>query len=137
MQMDLQTGGENRLQDTFSIYSEFWNKIGQLHLCSCHVTYEFQSESTFCSLSECQGTPFSRQARYLKVNWIRTHNHLLRKRTLNHLLEVSSAKWLSVHVQTKCLCVQIPLQSLKSVLENLIFFTKQVNLCAFYFQNCT
>ena len=28
-------------------------------VCYCHVTYEFQSESTLSSLPECQGTPCS------------------------------------------------------------------------------
>ena len=32
-------------------------------------------------------------------NWTRTHNHLLHKRTLNHLAKlVSLAKWLSVRL---------------------------------------
>ena len=34
-----------------------------------HVTCEFQSESKFYSLPECQGTPSSMQAPYLKLNW--------------------------------------------------------------------
>ena len=72
-----------------------------LTVCSCHVTYAFQSESTlyiylnfkellarnrreFWSLSDC--------------NWIRTHNHLVHKRTLNHLAKL--AKWLSCVVST-------------------------------------
>ena len=33
-----------------------------------HVTYEFQSESTHYSLPECQGTPCTKQAPYLKFN---------------------------------------------------------------------
>ena len=72
-----------------------------LTVCSYHVTYAFQSESTLYSclnakevlarnschigsLSDCKGT--------------RTHNHLLRKRTLNHLAKL--AKWLSCVVST-------------------------------------
>ena len=35
-------------------------------------------------------------------NGIRTHNHLVRKRTLRHL--ASLAKWLSVRLKTKWLC---------------------------------
>ena len=35
-------------------------------------------------------------------NWTRTHNHLVCKRTLNHLAKlVSLAKWLSVFLRTK------------------------------------
>ena len=30
-----------------------------LTVCYYHFTYEFQSESTLCSLPECQGTPCS------------------------------------------------------------------------------
>ena len=52
-------------------------------------------------------------------NGIRTHNHLVCKRTLNHLarlttqLFASSAKWLSVHLGTKWLWLLIPFLSLK------------------------
>ena len=31
-------------------------------LCYYYATYEFQRESTLCSLPECQGTPCSKQA---------------------------------------------------------------------------
>ena len=72
-----------------------------LTLCSCHVTYAFQSETTLyiClkvkellarnrrnswSLSDCNGT--------------RTHNHLVRKRTLRTLAKLT--KWLSWVVST-------------------------------------
>ena len=72
-----------------------------LTVCSCHITYTFQSESTLyswlhvkellarskcqiCSLSDC--------------NWTRTQNHLIRKRTLNHLVKL--AKWLSCVLST-------------------------------------
>ena len=41
-------------------------------------------------------------------NWTRTQNHLVHKRTLNHL-----AKWLSVRLRTKWFWVQAQLQSLK------------------------
>ena len=34
-----------------------------------HVTYEFESEFTLYSLPECQGTPCSKQAPYLKFKW--------------------------------------------------------------------
>ena len=75
---------------------EFWVPIGTVHLaiCSCHVTYPFQSESTlyiclngkklltenrrhFWSLSDCNRT--------------QSYNHLVRKRLLNHLVKVT--KW--------------------------------------------
>ena len=44
-------------------------------------------------------------------NWNWTHNHLVCKRTLNHLAQL--AKWLSVRLQTKWLWVWVQLQSLK------------------------
>ena len=44
-------------------------------------------------------------------NEVRTHNHLVRKRTLNHIAKF--AKWLSVRLRTKWLWVRISLLSLK------------------------
>ena len=41
----------------------------KLVVCYCQVTYEFQSDSTIYSLPECQVTPCSKQAPYLKFNW--------------------------------------------------------------------
>ena len=80
-----------------------WGLIYTAHLIVYfyHVTYEFESESTLNSclnvkellagsrrhiwrLSDCKGT--------------RTHNHLVRKRTLNHLAKL--AKWLSCAMST-------------------------------------
>ena len=84
-------------------WAVLWVLICTVHLIVCfyHVTYEFESESTLYSclnvkellarsrrpisrLSDCKGT--------------RTHNHLVRKRTLNHLAKL--AKWLSCAVST-------------------------------------
>ena len=45
-------------------------------------------------------------------NGIRTHNHIVRKHTLNHLAKLA-AKWLSVHLRSKWLWVRFPLLSLK------------------------
>ena len=46
-------------------------------------------------------------------NGIRTHNHLVLKRTLQHLAKLASlAKWLSVRLGTQWLWVRIPLLSL-------------------------
>ena len=69
-------------------------KLEWLTVCSYHATYAFQSESTLYSclnvkellarnrldiwrLSDCNGT------------W--THNHLVRKRTLNHLVKMAKS----------------------------------------------
>ena len=46
-------------------------------------------------------------------NWTRTQNHLVRKRTLNHLAKLASlAKLLSVRLQTTWFWVRVQLQSL-------------------------
>ena len=44
-------------------------KKGYLSIRYYHVPYEFQSESTLYSLPDCQGTPCSKQASYLKFKW--------------------------------------------------------------------
>ena len=89
---------------------------------SCHVTYTFQSEST---LSSClnvrellaQGR---RKIWYLSdCNWIRTQNHLVRKRTLNRL-----AKWLSVCLQTKWFWLRVQLQLLKTIMQPFLHYLK-------------
>ena len=45
------------------LYSAF------LTVCYYHVAYKFQSESTLCSLHECQGAPCLKQVPYLKFKW--------------------------------------------------------------------
>ena len=123
-----------RRQASGSFYSKFsveWSELTpsfqnrqEVTVCSYHVTYAFQSESTLyiClnvkellawkrrdiwSLSDCNGT--------------RTQNHLVRKRTFNHL-----TKWLTVGLWTKWFWVQVLLHSLKSTGSGLkIAETKQ------------
>ena len=70
-------------------------------LCSYHVTYAFQRESTLYNCLNVKEV----LARNRDDNWSlsdcngnRTHNHLVRKRTLNHLTKL--AKWLSCVVST-------------------------------------
>ena len=46
-----------------------------LTVCCYHVTYKFQSESTLYRLPECQGTPCSKQAPYLKFKWQQRDSH--------------------------------------------------------------
>ena len=76
----------------------FWVLICTVHfnVCSCHVTYAFQSESTLYSCldvkellarSRCKIWTLS----YCNTTW--TWNHLVCKRTLNHLVKL--VKWLS------------------------------------------
>ena len=61
--------------------------------------------SSISSLSDC--------------NWTRTQNHLVRKRTLNHL-----AKQLSVCLQTKWFWVRVPLQLLKTIMQPFLHYLK-------------
>ena len=58
-------------------------------ICSCHVRYVFQSESTLYScLNVRELLARSRREIWslIDCNWTRTHNHLVHKRTLNHLV---------------------------------------------------
>ena len=63
-----------------------------LTACSCHVTYAFKSEST---LGICLNVKevLARNRRNIRslsdCNWTRIHNHLVRKRTLNHLAKLA------------------------------------------------
>ena len=66
-------------------------------VCSCHVTYAFQSESTLYSYTLNIKELLARSRREIwrlsECNWTRIQNHLVLKRTLNHLVKL--AKWLS------------------------------------------
>ena len=69
-----------------------------MHLIVCfyHVTYEFESESTLYNCLNVKEllAPSKRHIwRLSDCNGIRTHNHLVCKRTPNHLAKL--AKWLS------------------------------------------
>ena len=50
---------------------------------------------------------------------VRTHNHLVRKRILNHLVKLG--KWLSVHLRTKWLWVRATLPCLISLINNIFY----------------
>ena len=81
-------------------------------VCSCHVTYVFQSEFTHSCLHVKELLAWSRHEIWsLSVcNWTQTHSHLVRKQTLNHLAKLT--KWFSVCLWTKWLWVRVQLQSL-------------------------
>ena len=65
----------------------------------------FQPFQCYFSVGDCTG--------------IRSHNHLVRKRTLNQVTKLASlARLLSVRLQTKYLWVRIPLESLTSRCSN-------------------
>ena len=72
-----------------------------LTVCSFHVRYAFQIESTLYSFRNVEEL-LARSRREIwslsECSWTRTHNHLVHKRTLEHLAEL--AKWLSCFVGT-------------------------------------
>ena len=83
-------------------------------VCSFHVTYALQSETTLYSCLNVKEVLTRSRHEILSLSdcsWTRTQNHLVRKRTLNHL--ASLAKWLSVRLQTKWFWVRVQLQSIK------------------------
>ena len=84
---------------------------------SYHVTYVFQSESTLYScLNVKELLARSRRDiwRLSDCNVTRTHNHLVCKRTVNHLAKLSSLdKWSSARLRTKWLWFWVPIQSHK------------------------
>ena len=75
-------------------------------VCYYHVTYAFQSESTLYSCLNVKEL----LARNRRGIWtlsdnhgIRTHNHLVRKRTLNHLAKpILLNGWVSVYELSSC-----------------------------------
>ena len=75
-------------------------------VCSCLVTYAFQSESKpYSSLNVKELLARSRCEIWSlrDCNWTRTHNHLVHKRILNHLAKPFTwLKWLSVHLWSGC-----------------------------------
>ena len=92
---------------------------------SCHVHISEWIHTLY--LPECQGTPCSKQAQYLKFKWLQRDlnpNHLVRKRTLNQLAKL--AKWWRLSLRIKWLYVRVPLQSLKFLYVGLLFLMKVV-----------
>ena len=70
-------------------------------VCSCHVTYAFQSESTLYSCLNVKEL-LARKRHEIWIlsdcNWTRTYNHLVHKQTFNHLAKLT--KWLSCVVSS-------------------------------------
>ena len=65
-----------------------------LTVCSCHVTYEFQSESTLYSCLNVKELLVRSKReiwRWSDCNWNRAQNHVVVKRTFNHLAKLT--KW--------------------------------------------
>ena len=110
------------------------------------VTYAFQSESTLYScLNDQELLARSRCKVWILSDciWIRTHNHLVHKRTPNHLAKLAIlAKWLIVRFWIKWLCVRVQLQSFKILYFDLkgeslyswILLVNLVKLC--FLQQC-
>ena len=90
-----------------------------MSVCSCHVTYTFQSESTLYSCLNVRELLAQGRRKIWNLsdcNWTRTQNHLVCKRTLNHLAK------LSVRLQTKWFWVRVQLQGWDHVLmANIIY----------------
>ena len=87
----------NDLRSLFHCYLPSTKKI--LTVCSCHVTYAFQSESTLYSCLNVKEL-LARSRRKIRSlsdwYWTRTQNHLVRKRTLNHLAKLTNG-WVFVY----------------------------------------
>ena len=69
-------------------------KTLKLVVCSSHVTYAFQRESTlysFLNLKELLARSRCEIWRFRDWNCTRTQNHLIRKRTLSHLAKMVSS----------------------------------------------
>ena len=76
-------------------------RFPEMTVCSCHVTYTFQSESTLYSclnVKELLARSRHEIWRLSDCNWTQTQNHLVLKWTLNHLAKM--AKWLSCVLST-------------------------------------
>ena len=127
-------------------------------ICSYHVTYAFQSEFTLyrgLNVKELLGRSRRKVRSLSDCNWTRTYNHLVHKRTLNHLDKLtiwlscvvstylygalsinhtqfnhlaSFAKWSSVRSWTKWLWVRVQLQSTKLQISRLLWARSSLTL---------
>ena len=77
----------------------------------------------FCAIySKCKFYTFQTEIGRSESNGIRTQNHLVRKRRLNHLAKLAClAEWLSVRLRTKWLWVRISLLSPKHQIWRLLW----------------
>ena len=97
-------------------------QLKNMAVCYYHVLYTFQSEST---LNSCMNVKeLLAQNRHdigslSNSNGIRTNNHLVQKRTLNHLAK-TDLDCLGVCLQTKWLWVRIPLLSIFFFYNNVV-----------------
>ena len=80
-----------------------WVLFCTVHLTvsSSHLTYAFQSESTLYNYLNVKELLAQNRRKFWKLsdcNWTRSQNHLVRKRTLNHLPKLT--KWFSCVLST-------------------------------------
>ena len=83
------------------IYIYLYIQYIYIIVCFCHVTYAFESESTLYSclnVKELLAQSRRKIWRWSDCNWTRTQNHLVLKRTLNHLTKL--VKWFSCVLST-------------------------------------
>ena len=88
-------------------WTVFWVLICivDLTVCSCHVAYAFQSESTLYNYLDVKELLAQNRRKFWKLsdcNWTRTRNHLVCKRTMNHLAELT--KWFRCVLSTYLHC---------------------------------
>ena len=110
------------------VYKKLKENSINLTACAYHVTYAFQSKSTLCScLNVKELIAWNRREIWSlsDCNKIRTHNQLVRKRTLNHLAKQAiffNFKWLSCVVSTymygasDCMCLSCHVRLSKCLL---------------------
>ena len=70
----------------------FYTALKLLTVCSYHVTYAFQSEPTFYSCLNVKELLAQNRCEMWSVSgcsWTRTHNHLVRKWTLNQAIALT------------------------------------------------
>ena len=125
----------------FCGFQEFiYIHVSKANVCSYHVTYTFQIESTLYSCLNVKEL-LARSRREIwnlsDCNRTQTHNHLVHKRRLNHLAKLANmaslAKWLSLRLWTKWLWVRVLLQSLNKATLLLIDWNKYTsNSICFY-----
>ena len=100
--------------------------VNSLTVCSYHLTYAFQSESTFYSFLNVIELLAQNRLKIWSLsdsNGTRTHNRWVRKRTFNHLAKLVLSGW-NKWLRAKWLWVRVPLQSL------LIVFIILETLCS-------
>ena len=89
----------------WSVFLSPSNKSGQT-VWYYHVRNQFQRESPFYSLPECQGTPWSKQALYLKFKWQQrdSNSHPLSSSTKTQPFSQTGRKmvWMFVYELSGC-----------------------------------